>query len=239
MNELSKLMRERHSARVIFDPKRRIPEKDLKQILEAARWAPTAHNMQNFELIVVDDKNLLEAIGKIRHGISMTFIRENFSQLSFSEEELRRRKVGILGAMFPPSWRNPDIKKETITDEGRSLYMGKLIRSSSALLFVLYDPRRRAPASQGDFLGIMSLGCVMENIWLMANSLGIGVHILSSLSAGPVADKIKTILKIPKRLRIACSLRLGYPVSPVKYLRVRRGIENFTGQNQFEKKASG
>ncbi len=28
-----------------------------------ARWAPTAHNMQNFEVIVVDDNEVLEIIG--------------------------------------------------------------------------------------------------------------------------------------------------------------------------------
>ena len=53
--------------------------------------------------------------------------------------------------------------------------MARQIVSSSAILFILYDPSRRAPASEGDFLGILSLGCAMENMWLMANSLGIGV----------------------------------------------------------------
>ena len=36
--------------------------------------------------------------------------------------------------------------------------------------------RRRSP---GDVLGMMSLGCVMENMWLMAESLGIRFHILA------------------------------------------------------------
>jgi nitroreductase len=73
------------------------------QILEAARWAPTAHNMQNFEIIVVDDKTQLEKLGKIKSRISEDFLRENYQQLSFSEEELLKKKVGILGTMFPPS----------------------------------------------------------------------------------------------------------------------------------------
>lgn len=52
MNEMLKLVEERHSVRVPFDQKSPIAREDLLQILEAARWAPTAHNMQNFEIVV-------------------------------------------------------------------------------------------------------------------------------------------------------------------------------------------
>ena len=58
MKGLLKLMQERQSARIPLDTKRQIAKDDLLQILEAGRWAPTAHNMQNFEIIVVDNKNL-------------------------------------------------------------------------------------------------------------------------------------------------------------------------------------
>jgi nitroreductase len=76
------------------------------------------------------------------------------------------------------------------------------------VLIVVYDTRKRAPASEGDFLGIMSLGCVMENMWIMATSLGIGFQIMS-----------------------------GYPSSKgSKYLRVRRNVEDFTHHNKFGSK---
>ena len=107
MSEILKIIQERQSARVPFDPNRPVPKEDLKQILEAARWAPTAHNMQNFEVIVVDDKAVLEKIGNIKSRISEEFLRENYEQLSFSKEELLKKKTGILGAMFPPAWVDP------------------------------------------------------------------------------------------------------------------------------------
>jgi len=50
----------------------------------------------------------------------------------------------------------------------------------------------------------------MENMWLTAESLGIGLHIISSLSHEP---EVKKILNIPDDLTIAFSCRLGYPVS--------------------------
>ena len=236
MQDVLKLIRKRKSLRISFDTKRPVAKEDLRQILEAGRWAPTAHNMQNFEIVVVDDKKLLEAIGKIKSPVSETFIRENYKQLSFSEEELRRKKVGILGTLFPPAWRKPDFK----LDKADKKAISSLERSnptSPVLLIVLYDPGERAPASEGDFLGIISLGCVMENMWLMANSLGIGFHIMSVLGADPVEKEVKRILNIPKQLKIAFACRLGYPIfKPAKYLRVRRNVKDFTHHNRFGNK---
>ncbi len=235
MQELIALIENRQSARGPFDPKRAIPAEDLEKILEAARWAPTAHNMQNFEIVVVDDKSLLAAISEIKISPDLTFIKENYRQLSFTEDELRRRKVGVLGTMFPKSWQTPEPSWEEIKHEEWHAQMAKQIVSSSAILFVLYDPSRRAPASEGDFLGIISLGCLMENMWLTANSLGICVHIVSSLSGKKVAAEIAKMLGVPDKFVIAFSMRLGYPVTPVHYLRVRRDRDDFVHHNGFKR----
>jgi nitroreductase len=231
MQDILKIIQERHSARIPFDPERPISRQDLRQILEAGRWAPTAHNMQNFEIIVVDDKKILEEIGNIKSTISDVFIQENYQQLSFSEEELLRKKVGLLGTMFPPSWRTPGVKP--VAEEGRS----RPFPVCPTLLVVLYDPGKRAPASEGDFLGIISLGCMMENLWLMANSLGVDFQIISSLASGTVEKEVKRILAVPENLKIAFTVRLGYAATvPSRHLRVRRDIEDFSHHNHFGNK---
>jgi len=233
MSEILELIQERHSSRVSFDREHPLAKQDLKRILEAARWAPTAHNMQNFEIIVVDHKELLEKIGNIKYRISEEFIRENFQQLSFSEEELLQKKVGILGTAFPSSWRTPG-DWDKIARESEPSTLNNRIKGSPMLLIVIYDPRKRAPASEGDVLGIMSLGCVMENMWLMAQELGIEFHILSVFSGNSVEKEVKRNLKIPEYMKIAVGCRLGYPVSkPSEYLRVRRDVESFAHHNQF------
>jgi hypothetical protein len=66
--------------------------------------------------------------------------------------------------------------------------------------------------------------------------LGIGYHIVSAISAPPVAKEVMKILNIPKTLQIAYSARLGYDTSPAKYLRVRRDISDFTHHNSFGNK---
>ncbi|SRR6266487_1726236 len=233
MNEMLKLIEERHSVRVPFDQSRPIAKGDLLQILEAARWAPTAHNMQNFEIVVVDDQKLLDKIGTIQFQPSEAFLRENFQVLSFSEEELRQKKVGILGTMVPPSVRDPaQMEKGARASEAISLH--RLMPGCPALLILLYDARKRAPASEGDVLGMMSLGCVLENMWLMAHLLGLGLQVMDVFSMPSVEPAVKDLLAIPPDMKIAIAARLGYPtVAPGHYLRVRREVEEFTHQNRF------
>ena len=236
MNEIHQIIQDRQSARVPFDPNRKVSRDDLKEILDAGRWAPTAHNMQNFSLVVVDDREVLEIIGNVKSRISEVFLRENYEQLSFSKEELLEKKTGILGAMFPPSWVDPS-KMVEAASESAPMPLTQSIRGSPCLLIVVYAPKKRAPASEGDVLGFMSLGCVMENMWLMASSLGISLQILSSFAAPPVEKQLKQVLGIPEQLKIAYACRLGYPTGSTKYLRVRRDVEKFAHYNKFGNKS--
>jgi len=234
MSEILRIIQDRHSSRAPFDREHQPSKQDLMQILEAARWAPTAHNMQNFEIIVVDDKRQLEELGEIKSRISEDFLRENYQQLSHSEEELLQKKVGILGAMFPPSWRTPGDWRR-IARESETSSLDQTIKGSPVLLIVTYDPRKRAPASVGDILGFISLGCVMENMWLMAEVLGIGFQIMSVFGGDKVEPEVKKILEIPEYLKIAYAIRLGYPASKSSQSpRVRRDIAAFAHHNRFE-----
>ena len=175
-------------------------------------------------------------MGNIKSPISEEFIRENYQRLSFSENELLQKKVGLLATMFPPPWTDPAKLDKVVRKRGaRSLQ--ETIQDSPTLLIVIYDSRKRAPASEGDVLGIMSLGCEMENMALMAQSLGISFHITSAFSANAAEKKVKRILDIPENMKIAFACRLGYPTAaPTKYLRVRRDLEDFAHDNQFGNK---
>jgi nitroreductase len=195
--------------------------------------------MQNFEVVVVDDKQILERIGNIKSRVSEAFIRENYQQLSFSREELLEKKVGILGRGFPSDWRDP-AKLDKAVRESRTTPLNQRVRGSPVLLIVIYDARKRAPASEGDVLGFMSLGCVMENMWLVAQSLGISVQVLSVFGTDPAEKGVKQVLNVPEYMKVAFTFRLGYPAStPVEGLRVRRDVDAFTHHNWFGNKGLG
>ena len=121
MPDILKLIQERKSTRGPFDPKRPVAKHDLEQILEAGRWAPTAHNMQNFEIIVVDDPKILDALTKLKNPISMEFVKENLAQLSNSEAELKAKKIGVLATRFPPAWSNPAATMDELAATQRPL----------------------------------------------------------------------------------------------------------------------
>jgi nitroreductase len=228
MSEVLDLIASRRSWRLPFDPDRPVPPAQIEALLEAARWSPSAHNMQNYDIVVVDDPALLAAVATISRPYTETFVRENLAQIAFTEEELRARKTGIMGTQFPDSWRRPDFTLSDMTDEERA-WMSKPLPPSPLMLVVVYDPSRRAPASEGDFLGIISLGCVLENMWLAAESMGIALHVVSSLSS---SDEIKPLLAIPDELEVAFACRLGYPPKDAPgYVRVRRDMNDFVHRN--------
>jgi nitroreductase len=232
MEDLLGTMQERHSTRAPFDPRKQVPKEDVRRILEAGRWAPTPHNMQNFEIIVIDDKKVLRQVGSITTYPSPDFIRENFAQLSASEEELSRKKVGILGMGFPPAWREK-AKLETAIKEETNGTLDETIKGSPAVLIVLHDARRRAPASEGDELGTLGLGCMMENMWLMAERLGVGFQIMSVFSDDSVQKDLKKLLNIPDHMAVSFAVRLGYPTRQYRYLRVRRDVASFAYGNRY------
>lgn len=223
MLEVLKLIQERQSGRVPYDSGRPVTKQDLRQILEAARWAPTPHNMQNFEVVIVDDKKLLESLGSMRRSTSGSFVQENYQNVdayASSEEELLRKKVGLL----------VDTYEKVRSSQGRAIQTGPVLG------VVTYNPNKRPPGSEGDFLTTIGLGCVLENMWLMAHSLGISFQVMSSLRGRE--KEVKKILDIPEYLKIAFGFRLGYAAhTPTKYLRVRREVEDFTHHNRFGNKS--
>lgn len=235
MQSTLKLICERYSERGAFDARRPIAKSDLKMILEAARWAPTPNNMQNFEVVVVDDKQRLEEIGRVPAYMSEEFLRENYAELAFSEEELRIRKRGMLATNFPPSWTDPQAWDEGSDARFQLTFLEHAVQENPLLLIVLYDGTRRAPGSERDLVGHMGLGCVMENMWLMAEALGIGFRVLTVISDSPVEREVKKVLRTPPHMKVGFACALGYAVQSSRdsYLRVRRDLEDFVHHNEY------
>ncbi len=233
MRKILDIMWQRHTCRSAFDVDRHITEPDLQRILDAARWAPTAHNTQNFEVIAIDNARYLEAIRAIELPPTETFIREDFHHLSLPDAETLRTRTGLSASMLPESWQEAAAAQEDAA-AAQLTYIGRSIQECPLLLVVLFDSRPAAPGSEGRALDLMSLGCVMQNMWLMSENLGISMQILSALGSSGVEDRVRCVLGIPVHMRIAFAARLGYPINVSgSYLRVRRRISEFTHRNRY------
>ena len=229
--EVLDLIKRRKSARSTIDSNRLVEPEVLNKILEAATWAPTAHNMQNFEIVVIDDKSILTKFSELKSAVSPVFLQENYRQLSFTEEELKKKKTGILANQFPPDWLTPEAQQGKLNQPASEL--GEQVGNGPVLLLILYDPNRRAPASEGDFLGVMSLGFMLENVWLMATAQGLALHIISAFGNEPLLGEVKKMLNIPSSLQITLGVRLGYPFGDTHKLRVRRDVKDFVKFNKY------
>ncbi|MDR0468544.1 MAG: nitroreductase family protein, partial [Peptococcaceae bacterium] len=85
--ELLKIIRERKTCRAPFDEDCPIDPSVLRQILDAAACAPTAHNIQNFKIVVVDDRSILLELSELESQVSSLFIQENYRYVSLTEDE--------------------------------------------------------------------------------------------------------------------------------------------------------
>ncbi|MFA4932812.1 MAG: nitroreductase family protein [Candidatus Omnitrophota bacterium] len=72
MDNLLKLLKSRRSVRLFKD--KNIPEEELREIIDAARFAPTARNIQPWEFVVLTDKNILSEIAGF--GQNASFISQ-------------------------------------------------------------------------------------------------------------------------------------------------------------------
>jgi nitroreductase len=169
--------------------------------------------------------------------MSEAFLRENHAQLSFSEDELLIKKTGMLASTFPSAWTNPEAWSPDSDYTSQLSFLEKFTQPAPSLVVVVYDSRQRAPGSDGDFVGHLSLGCVLENMWLESESLGIGFQVLTVFTNSPVEKQLKRILGIPEHMKIGFACRLGYPTAPSSNVpHVRRNIEDFVHHNQFGRK---
>jgi nitroreductase len=115
--------------------------------------------------------------------------------------------------MFPPHWVGPDSGPVDVTDLEQG-FLDATMRSCPVVVIVVCHARKRAPASDGDVLGLMTLGCDLQNMWLTAEARGIGMQVISVFSDQHVEDELRRILSIAQHMKIAFACRLGYPSVP-------------------------
>jgi hypothetical protein len=74
-------------------------------------------------------------------------------------------------------------------------------------------------------------------MWFVCESLKLGLHGLTVVSDGPVEQKLKDLLHIPARMKIAFACSIGYAADPsASYTRVRRDLNDFVHRNNFASK---
>lgn len=150
--DLLKAIKTRRSVRSFEN--RKVEDEKIEQIIDAARWAPSACNLQHWLFISIKDK----------------FIKEKIIKNGEAQSQIRYAPINIA---------------------------------------VFYDKS----LSTENNANIQSCSAAIQNLSLMAHSLGLGTNWIAGINKPEI---IRKILNVPERYKLLAIIMLGYPKKGIK-----------------------
>lgn len=207
-DSLLELVKNRRSIRRFkSDP---IPDEQVEQIIEIARWAPSGYNMQPWEFVVVKRESLKK---KIVESI-------NFYLSQIPEMEKKRE-----------SWQGRPWKANGLIDTEGDY-------SEAPVFIILYgDLRTRAGLPMGvryekqrqDIIFTSSLANAFMYMHLAATTLGLASQWISGIQNAYANVAVRGLLGIPPEMVIFDMMALGRPAlkPSAKFMRERQEITHY------------
>lgn len=193
--QLMELLRSRRSIREF--KKKPVDRALIEQIIEGARFAPSGHNTQSTEYIVVQDPAVLKQIVKLtvdqyrlwKNLLSNPFVRSLTRLMRGAQEQ------AILDELV-----------EDFADLIRQYDQGgaPILRKTSTLL--LFHADRHA-----NFAGV-NANLALQNASLVCETLKLGAFYAGYVVAGSNFNaRLAKLLKLPSNHKIYAGLAIGYP----------------------------
>lgn len=193
--QLMELLRSRRSIREFR--KQPIERTIIEQMIEGARFAPSAHNVQSTEFIVVQDKAVLSQLVKLtldQFALWRNLIRNPLIR-PFTRVMMGASGQKMLNGLV-----------QTFTDLISQYKQGNdpILREASTLL--LFHADRYA-----GFSGV-NANLALQNASLVAETLKLGTFYTGYIvSASNFNSKMAKLLKLPPTHKIYAGLAIGYP----------------------------
>lgn len=230
--ELFEAIKRRHTTNGAFDPRPLAPE-HLNTILELAARAPSHFNAQPWRFVAVQDAARRDELGAIA-GEAMRELFEDgrfFEQyrrfFRLSSDEANATNDGIHLDRMPAPLR--PFAKYLFTDQGTPMMNAfqvprvlgrnqrKLVAGSPLLLGIVLARDLYRPGDLSGLYTTISLGAVVQTIWLTATSLGIGMQFVSSpQEIARHWARVSDMLGVPDEYELMLLLRLGYEDAAIK-----------------------
>jgi len=197
-----------------------VQEGVIREILDAARWAPSWGNTQPWEFVVVTGEKL--------------------DQFKKANQKLQMEGAAPQpDTVMPTVWPDPvklrynDVGKQVLTSlnigrgdkEARQRYysdMHGLFGASALVLFCLDKSIARE-------YGMLDIGAIIQTTCLLAHDRGLGTCILSATALYPAM--VREIIPIPASQAIIMGIALGHPdaAAPVNtFVRERAPLDSVT-----------
>ena len=185
-------LRSRRSCRN-FRPQK-VPQEVLEKLIDIARYAPSGHNSQNFEFVVIQDKELIQKLAE-RTAI---FFGNLYKMLSAP------------GLAIPP-WLAAHMRGFRLNYEYYQQGKDRIFRNAPALI-IIHAPAANVSSAQNCHLA-------MAHIMLQAQAMGLGTCIIGYFITAAERDpSLIKELEIPKDHKIFTCCTVGYPALVFKKL---------------------
>jgi len=178
---------------------RRIAKEVLNEILDAARWAPSAHNAQPWRFVVLTKNALKRNLAEAMASAWMMDMNEDNVPV-----EVREKLTKISVERFAHA---PVIAVACLTMEDMIQYTDEFRQQCE------HD------------LAVQSLGAAIQNVLLTAHAYGLG----ACWFCAPVFCKeaVRKALKIPEDVEPQALITMGYPAEKPRPLH-KRPLENYS-----------
>jgi nitroreductase len=197
-----------------------VSETQIRDILEAARWAPSGVNTQPWQVAVVQ--------GEAKDRLSRRLLEMRDTQ----------REPNPDYAYYPDSWVEPYRMRRILC--GKALYSALgIAREDKQRQRLAWEKNYRffgAPVgllffldkklNQGSWL---DMGMFLQNVMLAAKAVGLDTCPQASLAEYP--DLVRELFALPAELAVVCGMSLGYAdtTQPVNQYRLaREPVDGFT-----------
>ena len=195
------LLRSRRSKRHFR--KKPVERGHIEKILEAARFAPSSHNEQTTEFVVVQDKSTIDDITSLTaDGLTKLagYTKNPIGRM------MMRRAIGRRGAAYVANMA-PELEGLVSLYRGGTDY---ILREAPALVLFCAD------SVSGTFAGV-NANLALHNAALAAETVGLGCFYAGFVVvAAERDDSIARRLSLPEDYKIYGALALGYPLLKFK-----------------------
>lgn len=207
---------------------RPIADKDIRTIIEAASHAPSHFNSQPWRFVLIRDRGRRRQLALIA-GRAMVevmargaFWKRFLKYFRFSKEESDRSGDGIhIDTMPAPlrpfirylfSERGTELMNKLRVPHILAIDSKKLIATSPLLLAVLLTREEYRKGELSGMYSMLALGMTIENIWLTAHSLGVGIQFISlpMEAGGKHWEECVAMIAPPDDFEVIALFRLGY-----------------------------
>jgi nitroreductase len=224
--DLLDAIRKRKTTNTPFLPLR-VSDEHKRLLIEAAARAPSHFNSQPWRFVIVEDPARITRIAEIA-GDSMkqlmddgSFVARYRRYFRFSATESNNTGSGIYIDQVPPVLR-PLIKLVFSEQVGALLgkfgaasILGndqrKIVRGAPMLLAITLDKLEYKPGELSGLYASITLGAVIQTLWLTTTALDIGMQFISTPLEVPANRAcIVDLLKIPAEHELVAIFRMGY-----------------------------